>query len=255
MKIKFLGTSAGWPLPRLGHKCGLCNSKDTKDKRLRSSVLVNGYVLVDAGPDTYQKLLNKDISKIRYVILTHWHPDHTLGVWDLTHLYTGEERKRNKPLILATKPTLKFVNSFLNRLEELNTKEVRFGDRIDLDGLDFFNFEVVHTEGAIGVKLTSGNKSLIYIPDFKEIPAQNLKYLRMANLLVMDGSSLEKKHETPTHQSIETGIKLAKKLKPKMVSFTHLGHDTDRHVNIEKYIRKNGGKNFFIPYDGLEVEL
>lgn len=255
MKIKFLGTSAGWPLPRLGHKCELCNSKDPKDKRLRSSVLVNEYILVDAGPDTYQKLLKIDSSKIKYVILTHWHPDHTLGVWDLTHIYLGLEKKRDKPIIFASLPTLKFVNSFINRLQDLETVEISFNQKIDLDGIEFSNFEVVHTEGTIAVKLTEGKKTFIYIPDFKKIPAINFKHTKGADLLVMDGSSLTHIGETPGHQTIEQGIKLAQKLKVKQASFTHFGHDTDKHVNIEKFVKRNGGKNFFIPYDGLEIKL
>jgi len=45
MKILFLGTSAGWPLPRLGCQCEICQSKDPLDTRLRPSVLVNDKIL------------------------------------------------------------------------------------------------------------------------------------------------------------------------------------------------------------------
>src|SRR3989338_2054891 len=222
MKVKFLGTSAGWPLPRLGHRCELCDSGDLEDKRLRSSVLVNESIIIDAGPDTYQKLIQNNPEKIKYVILTHWHPDHTLGVWDLTHIYNGKESPRVKPLVFGTKPTLKFVSSFIKNLEGQNTTEINFKQTLDLGGVEFFNFEVNHTVGTIAVKISENKKSFVYIPDFKSIPEENMNFARGVDLLVMDGSSLTKDSETKSHQSIETGIKLAKKLKIKQAGFTHL---------------------------------
>lgn len=249
MKIKFLGTSAGWPLPRLGHKCEICSSTDPKDTRLRSSALINESILIDAGPDTYQKLLKIDVSKIRYVILTHWHPDHTLGVWDLSHLYID-----SKPVIFATAPTLARLRAHVG-LEKLAIKEVSFGQSIDLEQTKFTNFEVVHTEGCFGVKLENSNKSLVYIPDFKSIPEPNKRQVKGVDLLVMDGSSLKKEVETSSHQSIETGIKLAKELGVRRATFTHLGHESGVHSKLEEYVRSNGGEEFFIPYDGLEVEV
>src|SRR3989344_9003848 len=58
MKVKFLGTSAVWPLPRLGCNCELCSSVDPKDTRTRTQLLVNDTILLDAGPDTYHHLLS-----------------------------------------------------------------------------------------------------------------------------------------------------------------------------------------------------
>ena len=58
MKIKFLGTAAGWPLPRLGCNCQICISKDPKDTRTRTQILINDYLLLDAGYDTYLHLKN-----------------------------------------------------------------------------------------------------------------------------------------------------------------------------------------------------
>ena len=91
MKILFLGTSAGWPLPRLGCKCELCSSKDFKDTRTRTSILLNGTLLLDVGPDTYHHLVNIDSKKIKYAAITHEHPDHTSGLWDLGHIYNSKK--------------------------------------------------------------------------------------------------------------------------------------------------------------------
>src|SRR3989338_1096843 len=103
MKIKFLGTSAGWPLPRLGCKCQICTSKDPKDTRTRTQILVNDSILLDAGPDTYNHLIKKNLSQsLTSILVTHEHPDHILGFQDLTHLYNF----KNKITLFVTKPVL-----------------------------------------------------------------------------------------------------------------------------------------------------
>ena len=88
MKIKFLGTSAGWPLPRLGCRDQVYTSLDPKGKRTRSQALINERLLLDVGPDTYVHLNAPDINPttIEYAAITHEHPDHTYGLWDLGHI-------------------------------------------------------------------------------------------------------------------------------------------------------------------------
>lgn len=252
MKIKFLGTSAGWPLPRLGCQCELCNSPDPKDTRLRSSALVNDSVLIDAGPDTYQKLRGADSTQIKHVVLTHYHADHTLGIWDLGHIY--KDSAKNKPTLYATASTFSKIRSPLDR-KDLQERTVSFEESLNLDAVEFSNFDVTHTEGTMAVVLKEGTKKFIYIPDFKTIPENNLKYLANTDLLVIDGSSLYQKDETTGHESIETGLKLAMRHGVKRVGFTHLGHKSGLHVKLETYVKRGGGEGFFIPYDGLEINL
>ena len=53
-KLTFLGTGTSQGVPMIGCDCDVCRSSDPRDKRLRSSVLVEHEgltILVDAGPD------------------------------------------------------------------------------------------------------------------------------------------------------------------------------------------------------------
>jgi len=84
--ITFLGTGTSQGVPIIGCKCRVCTSSDPKDKRLRSSVLIEQdgkRILIDAGPDFRQQLLRENIDNLDAILLTHEHKDHTGGLDDV----------------------------------------------------------------------------------------------------------------------------------------------------------------------------
>ena len=85
-RLTFLGTGTSQGVPMIGCGCDVCKSKDPRDKRLRSSVLVdyNGMrILIDAGPDFRQQMLRENVSHLDAILLTHNHKDHTGGLDDI----------------------------------------------------------------------------------------------------------------------------------------------------------------------------
>lgn len=252
MKIKFLGTSAGWPLPRLGCYCRICVSKNPKDIRTRSQAIVNETLLLDVGPDTYQHLNNQrvDTNKIEYAAITHEHPDHTLGLWDLSHIYSGKGRKKVK--VIVNKTTLSKIR-FMFFPREYEIVEAESFQDIKLDKLKVQLLPVNHTkESSFGILVKEGSKSFFWAPDFKSLPPKTVKSLKGVTMIAIDGSEL--KIKTPGHQSINEGIGLSKQLSSK-VFFTHLGHRTLPHKELEEYVKKEGGQNFFVSFDNLEIEI
>lgn len=86
MKITFLGTGTSTGVPQIGCSCKVCRSTDARDKRLRTSVLVETEqtrILLDCGPDFRQQILPLDFRRIDAVLLTHEHYDHVGGIDDL----------------------------------------------------------------------------------------------------------------------------------------------------------------------------
>ena len=82
-KLTFLGTGTSQGVPMIGCGCEVCKSLDHRDKRLRSSVLVeyDGLtILVDAGPDFRQQMLAAGVSHLDAILLTHNHKDHVNGL-------------------------------------------------------------------------------------------------------------------------------------------------------------------------------
>ena len=85
-KLTFLGTGTSQGVPIIGCDCEVCRSSDPRDRRLRSSVLVEYgglTMVVDAGPDFRYQMLRADVRHLDAILLTHYHKDHTGGLDDV----------------------------------------------------------------------------------------------------------------------------------------------------------------------------
>ncbi len=85
-KLTFLGTGTSQGVPMIGCDCPVCRSRDPRDRRLRSSALVEYgglTILVDAGPDFRYQMLRQGVRHLDAILLTHNHKDHTGGLDDI----------------------------------------------------------------------------------------------------------------------------------------------------------------------------
>ena len=92
------GSSAGVPRPALGW--GACNPDNPKNRRRRTSLLVerrgNGgvtRVLIDTSPDLRDQLLDAEVDWLDGVFYSHEHADHTHGIDDLRSLFIKQRRR------------------------------------------------------------------------------------------------------------------------------------------------------------------
>ena len=73
-------------VPVLGCNCAVCRSKDPRDKRLRTSALLETAttrIVIDSGPDFRQQMLAQTFRKIDGLLITHIHYDHVGGIDDV----------------------------------------------------------------------------------------------------------------------------------------------------------------------------
>jgi phosphoribosyl 1,2-cyclic phosphate phosphodiesterase len=86
IKITFLGSGTSGGVPMIACDCEVCSSTDKKDKRLRSSILVqsaNTTLVVDTGPDFRYQMLRQNVKHLDAVVFTHPHKDHLAGLDDV----------------------------------------------------------------------------------------------------------------------------------------------------------------------------
>src|SRR5205085_7155462 len=86
LKITFLGTGTSSGVPMIACSCEVCTSKDPKDNRLRSSILIESKtttIVVDTTPDFRFQMLRLGVTKLDAVLFTHPHKDHIAGLDDI----------------------------------------------------------------------------------------------------------------------------------------------------------------------------
>ena len=94
MKITMLGTGTSCGVPFIGCHCPVCLSEDPKDKRCRSSILIekgNTKVVIDTGYEFRLQCLRSGVERLDGVLYTHAHPDHLFGLDDLRAFYREEK--------------------------------------------------------------------------------------------------------------------------------------------------------------------
>jgi len=254
MKILFLGTSAGWPLPRLGCSCQICKSQDSKDKRLRPGILVNDKILLDAPFDIYHQLQKENVNtkEISHILLTHAHDDHIWGLYDLSHIYGRE----NPIIIISTKSVLSGIKSRLKvTLSSFRLYEANPFEKVNLFPDTFCWFiPVKHTIDTFAIKIKAP-KPIVYAPEFRKIEKSAQKFLGDIDLAIIDGSSKERFGQAKGHETITEGLKLGKRLNAKRILFTNIGHKTDTHKNLERFVTSQGNHKFSVAFDGMIIKL
>ena len=86
MKVTFLGTGTSQGVPVIACNCNVCLSENRKDKRLRSSILIESEkttIVIDTGPDFRYQMLRQGVQYLDAVIYTHEHKDHIAGLDDV----------------------------------------------------------------------------------------------------------------------------------------------------------------------------
>ena len=72
--------------PRIGCSCSVCKSDDSKNKRFRSSILIeegNTSVVIDTAPEFRLQAVRANLNHLDAVFYTHNHADHMNGIDDL----------------------------------------------------------------------------------------------------------------------------------------------------------------------------
>ena len=253
MKITMLGTGTSCGVPFIGCHCPVCLSEDPKDKRCRSSILIekgNTKVVIDTGYEFRLQCLRSGVERLDGVLYTHAHPDHLFGLDDLRAFYREEKSVDiwgSKGTIDRIKTLYPYVfKPFSNDgLPHLSPHIASQGVPFLVGEIEFIPFFVTH-----GPMESTGYRfgNCAYVTDVSDIrEEENLKYLENLDVLIID-ALMEKKH--PSHLSFGEACEIGKKCGAKRVYFTHISH-TMKHADIER--KYNGIAK--PSYDTMTVEV
>lgn len=253
IKITFLGTGTSQGIPMLLSEEEVNLSSDSKDKRLRSSVLLSWNdknILIDCGPDFRYQMLRAGVRSIEAILFTHEHSDHIAGL-DEIRPYCYRQGAVN---IYAQK---RVMASLEKRYDYIFAKENRYpgAAKIIENVIDNTSFEL---QGKIitPINVMHGKLEILgyrvggiaYLTDVKTIEASERKKLENLDILVISALRIE---THPTHLNLEEALKMIAEIKPKKAYLTHISHRLGFHEEVSKSLPKN----VYLAYDGLEVEL
>lgn len=256
MKVLFLGSGTSTGVPVIGCSCPVCTSSHPRNKRLRSSVLVQTAtttILVDSCPDLRMQALRYNITAIDAVIYTHEHLDHTAG-FDEMRAFCWHRQER-LPLFAGEACLAQLRRMFGWAFDESNTYQgyirpaahAHMGQPFVVGDIEVTPVPVIHaTVETYGYVFRAGGKSFGYVPDIVALPETSAPLLMRLNVLAMDGLCFPPHR---THLTIDQNIELMRRLAPKLGLVTHCGHRVEYEA-LKEYL-----PSFMIPaYDGLEVE-
>ena len=254
LKITFLGTGTSQGIPVIGSDHPVSFSKDLKDKRLRSSILIQNddiSINVDCGPDFRQQMLRTDCKNLDAIIFTHEHADHTSGIDDTRPFFF---RQGKIPIYLHER----VLNSLKERFAYIfNTKkrypgapdfEINLIDKnqdFKIKNLIITPVESMHMKlPVLGFRI---NK-FAYLTDVKTIERKELEKLTNLDVLVINALRSD---PHPSHLNVDEAINIIDQINPKMTYFTHISHNMGFHEEVCNKLPNN----ISLAYDGLILEL
>jgi phosphoribosyl 1,2-cyclic phosphate phosphodiesterase len=253
LRITFLGTGTSGGVPMIGCDCAICSSDNKKDKRLRSSILVQSEtttLAVDTTPDFRTQMLRENVKKLDAVLFTHPHKDHIAGLDDIraynffqhkpmevyANLLTQEGLQREFYYVFAEKkyPGMPSIN-----LHTISDQPFLVGD------IPVIPILVYHLKmPVLGFRFGK----FTYITDANRIEEEEKAKIRGSQILVVN--ALRKK-EHISHFTLQEAIGLANELKIPTAYFTHISHQLGLHNEIEKELPEN----MHLAYDGLKLNI
>ena len=229
VKLTFLGTGGSFGNPVLTCNCTSCVSPDPRDRRLRSSVLLeweDQSILVDAGPDFRQQALRVGLKRLDGVWFTHAHADHAGGVDDLRPFCFGG---RVLPVLglesVLSEISRRFSYAFRAEADPSGVSHpLLLKTPVDPDlpfqvaGKTVTLLPVPHGPfSVVGYRVGD----LAYLTDLSELPESTLERLRGLDTLVI---SALRDAPHPTHLSLEQARDVALRVGAKKTYFTHFAH-------------------------------
>lgn len=252
-RLTFLGSGTSHGVPSIGCKCETCLSTNPKDKRLRSSILLernNKNIVIDTGPEFRIQCLRADIDHLEAVLYTHTHADHLNGIDDLRS-FTNKERT------LPLYGSLETINEIRERFSyiELGTLNGTTIPNLSLNILKPYqkvsicDFDITPLVLDHGMLKIFGYKifNSAYLTDCNHIPSETYKYLKNLDVLVLDALQ-HRPHKT--HYTLEQAIEVAREIGAKKTYFTHIAHGIN-HERDSKLL----DNNMELSYDTLSIEL
>ncbi len=253
MKITLLGTGTSQGVPVIACKCQVCESADPRDRRLRSSVLIeedNKVFVIDTGPDFRQQMLSHHVKDLTAVLFTHEHKDHVAGLDDVRAFNFVLKRHIDVYAEKRVQDSLKreyayiFAEDKYPGVPQIDMHLIE-NKKFAIDGVEILPIRAYHHQLPVfGFRFGK----FAYLTDVKSVPTEELSKLKDLDVLVLTAL---RKTKHLSHMNLEEAQLLVDKVQPKKTILTHLSHAFGLHAKEEALLPEH----IRIGYDGLTLTL
>lgn len=253
MIITFLGSGTSTGVPVIGCRCAVCTSSDEKNQRLRQSVKIEidgRFGLIDTTPDLRTQLLRDPMPRLDFILFTHSHSDHVMGLDDIRPF---NFRQRSPVVGYANSHTTRALRRIFSYIWD-DSQAGGGKPQLDLHEIDG-PFEHEHIS-IIPIPVSHGQWTILgyrigpfaYITDTNGIPETSMALLKGVDTLAIDGLRPGPQHST--HFTIGQSVEVARSIGARMTYLIHLAHEVD-HQTVQRELPES----FALAYDGLRLEF
>ncbi len=256
MKISatILGSGTSQGVPVIACDCTVCTSRDERDNRLRSSILIEvegRKIVIDTGPDFRQQMLRAGVKQLDAILFTHEHKDHVAGLDDVRAFNYRQGKAMDVFCTERVGAALKrefhyvFSNERYPGIPELKLHTIINEPFNVTPEVEILPIEVMHYKMPVYGFRIGG---LTYITDAKTISDREAEKVIGTEVLILN--ALHHSHHL-SHFNLTEALEFIARVQPKRAYLTHISHLFGRHEDIERILPPN----VFPAYDGLQLEI
>lgn len=262
--VTIMGCGSSGGVPRIGGNWGACDPSDSRNRRRRCSLLIEGWsgdggtptrIVVDTGCDLREQLLDAGVDRVDAVLYTHEHADHTHGIDDLRVLALNSQRRVE--VYFSQEAANRIVPSFAYCFTAapgsdyppiLNQNLIDPGKPLTIEGpggaIKVLPFLQEHGDiHSLGFRIGG----FAYSCDLSGVPAESMMAVSDLDVWVLDAL---RPTPHPSHLSLPESLALVERLTPRHAVLTNLHIDLDyAHTDAvtPEHVRP--------AYDGLQIDV
>ncbi|HPD30450.1 MAG TPA: MBL fold metallo-hydrolase [Phycisphaerae bacterium] len=252
-RIVILGSGTSHGIPMIGCSCPVCTSSDPRDKRTRTSVIVEAAgcsFLIDTSPELRTQCLACNITRVDAVLYTHSHADHIVGLDDLRRFnalqkapipcygdaHTLHDLRRMFPYAFKDMPDYPSAKPHLEMIV--------INEPFDLFGVLVIPIPLYHGKlTVLGYRVGP----FAYCTDCNQVPEESMNLLQGLQVLILDGL---RRRPHPTHFNLEQAVDVARQVGAKQTFFTHIAHELGHEATNAEL-----PAGMALAYDGQVIEI
>lgn len=233
--------------------CAVCRSDDMRDKRLRTSILVQSAIttfVVDTTPDFRYQMLRIQNKKLDAVLYTHPHKDHIAGLDDVRAYNYIQQKSMDIYANTLTEEALRreyyyaFSDTKYPGVPQLNLNTID-EQLFYIGDIPVIPIVVWHLKMPVyGFRFGD----FTYITDANRIDADELAKVRGSKLMVVNALRRE---PHLSHFTLSEAVTLVQALGVPEAYFTHISHQLGKYTDVSQELPAG----IHLAYDGLQLHV